>query len=327
MIYRLRSNDIIYIPYDDEIDLTIYNDYNYYAVSASNINNVIIDLKNGISMSGNDYEFDTYINRLNDGKTEVASISGIGDGDVIVSLDLENQITMDAEKNVKNLSVDLITSDENINILNDTDGNRLILGEEKQITIKSTNDGQITEETPKPTDDTNATNSPLKGEMLKDNKSKVSFKVITQGKTVAYYKAINKNATKIVIPATVTINGIKYKVTAISDNAFSGCKMLKSVTIGKYVTLIGNKAFFKCTSLKKIIIPASVTKIGKKAFYGCKKLKSITIKTQKLKSKSVGTQAFKGSYKKAVIKVPKKQKKLYKKWLRKKGITKKMKIK
>lgn len=66
---------------------------------------------------------------------------------------------------------------------------------------------------------------------------------------------------------------------------------------------------------------------GKKAFYGCKKLKSITIKTKKLKSKSVGTQAFLGLHKKAVIKVPKKQKKIYTKWLKKKGLTKKMKIK
>ena len=185
----------------------------------------------------------------------------------------------------------------------------------------------VTENLTPTTDVSNATNSPLKGELLKDNKSKMSYKVITQGKTVAFYKPNNKRVMKIVIPATVTISGIKYKVTAISDNAFSGCKKLKSVTIGKYVTSIGNKAFSKCTSLKKIIIPASVKKIGKKAFYGCKKLKSITIKTKKLKSKSVGTQAFKGIYKKAVIKVPKKQKKAYTKWLKKKGITKKMKIK
>ena len=354
------SDNITYIPYDDGIDLTIYNDYNYYAVSASNINNVIVDLRNGISMNGNDYEFDAYINRLNDGKTEVASISGIGAGNVMVSLDLENQITMDAEKNVKNLSVDLITSDESINILNDADGNCLTLGEEKQITIKSTDDGQIIEENPKPTDKsdttvspnptdkpdiigspepttqpnatqnpepTNGTNIPLKRTIVIDRKNNVSYRVIAPGKTVEFYKVNNKKATKIVIPATVTISGIKYKVTAISDNAFSGCKKLKSVSIGKYVTSIGNKTFFKCTSLKKIIIPASVIKIGKKAFYGCKKLKSITIKAKKLKSKSVGTQAFKGIYKKAVIKVPKKQKKAYTKWLRKKGITKKMKIK
>ena len=182
-------------------------------------------------------------------------------------------------------------------------------------------------EDPESTNGTNAANNSLKGRVLRDSKNKISYIVTAQDNTVAFYKLNNKKATKIVIPATVTINGIKYKVTAISDNAFNGCKKLKSVTIGKYVASIGNKAFFKCSSLKKVVIPASVKKIGKKAFYGCKKLKSIAIKTKRLKSKSVGTQAFKGIYKKAVIKVPKKQRKVYKKWLRKKGVTKKMKIK
>ncbi len=165
-------------------------------------------------------------------------------------------------------------------------------------------DGSNATANPNPTEGANTSAIPLKGTVLQDNKNQVSYKVITQGKTVAFYRINNKKATKKVIPATVTINGIKYKVTAISDHAFSGCKKLKSVTIGKYIT-----------------------KIGKKAFYKCKKLKSITIKTKKLKGKSVGTKAFKGIHKKAVIKVPKKKKKAYKKWLKKKGITKKMKIK
>ena len=70
-----------------------------------------------------------------------------------------------------------------------------------------------------------------------------------------------------------------------------------------------------------------MAKLGKKAFWGCTKLKSISIKSKKLKGQLVGAQAFKGIHTKAVIKVPKKQKKKYQKWLRKKGITKMMKIK
>ena len=183
-----------------------------------------------------------------------------------------------------------------------------------------------TTQTTKPTDEPNKQNSPSKGTVLKDKKNEVSYRVLAQDR-VEFYKADNKGTLKIVIPSTVSMDGVKFKVTDISDNAFNGCKKLKSVTIGKSVTTIGNKAFSKCTSLKKITIPTGVTKIGKKAFYGCKKLKTITIKSKKLNSKSVGAQAFKGLHKKAVIKVPKKQKKAYTKWLRKKGITKKMKIK
>ncbi len=190
----------------------------------------------------------------------------------------------------------------------------------------STEPSNDTTQTAKPTDESNKQNSLSKGTVLKDKKNEVSYRVLAQDR-VEFYKADNKATSKITIPSAVSMDGVKFKVTDISDNAFNGCKKLKSVTIGKSVTTIGNKAFSKCTSLKKITIPAGVTKIGKKAFYGCKKLKSITIKTKKLKNKSVGAQAFKGLHKKAVIKVPKKQKKAYTKWLRKKGITKKMKIK
>ncbi len=179
----------------------------------------------------------------------------------------------------------------------------------------------------KPTNIPDTVQSPLAGTVLKDSASGMSYKVLVQGNSVAFCAVYSKTITKITIPVTVTIDGINYKVTEISNNAFSGCKKLKSITIGRYVTKIGDNAFNNCISLKKVVIPASVVKIGKKAFYGCKKLSSIIIKTQKLKSKSVGSQAFKGIYKKAVIKVPKKQKKAYQKWLKKKGISKTVKIK
>ena len=94
-----------------------------------------------------------------------------------------------------------------------------------------------------------------------------------------------------------------------------------------YQKLIGDKAFYKCTALTKITIPSKVSKIGKSAFYGCKKLKDITIKTMKLTSKKVGSNAFKGTARNATVKVPKKSLIAYKKFLMKKGIHTKAKIK
>ena len=154
---------------------------------------------------------------------------------------------------------------------------------------------------------------PTVGTIIMDDNEQVSasYKLLSTDQ-VSYEAASDKNITKAVIPATITKDGNTYKVTSISNNAFSGCNKLQSVTIGKNVTNIGNNAFSKCKKLKKIVIPANVKKIGKRAFYGCKNLKIISIKTKKLKSKSVGAQAFKGIHKKAVIKVPKKQKKTYK---------------
>ena len=65
---------------------------------------------------------------------------------------------------------------------------------------------------------------------------------------------MKKTVKKITVPATVKVSGKTYKVTAVSANAFKGCKKLTSVTIGKNVTSIGKKAFYKCSKLKTVII-------------------------------------------------------------------------
>ncbi|MBS6722063.1 MAG: leucine-rich repeat protein [Clostridiales bacterium] len=184
------------------------------------------------------------------------------------------------------------------------------------------------------------------GSVLVEEKTGGVYKVLrVSGGTgeVQYMKPTGTSSTAVV-PDTVTINGVLYRVTEISDNAFKGninlrkvvigryvkrigknafanCKRLQSVTMGSAVTVIDDKAFFKCTSLKKITIPGQIVKIGKKAFFGAKKLKTITIKTKKLTMKTVGSKAFKGIYAKAKIKVSKAKKKLYRNVLRKRGIS------
>ncbi len=124
--------------------------------------------------------------------------------------------------------------------------------------------------------------------------------------------------TKITIPKAVD---------TINAKAFYNCKKLASVTTdkkGKLAT-VGDSAFGKCVKLTKITLPKNVKTIGAKAFYGCKKLKTITIKSTVLSY--VGTDAFKGIYKKATIKVPKKKLKVYKTMLAGKGQSKYVKIK
>ena len=146
-----------------------------------------------------------------------------------------------------------------------------------------------------------------KGTVVSDQKTKTQYKVTKTGAkngTVEYVKSTNKNAKTIAIPATVTIDGIKYKVTSIAKNAFKNNSKLTKVTIG-----------------------SNVTTIGANAFYGCKKLKSITIKTTKLTTKTVGKYAFKGIYSKAVIKVPKSKYKSYVSLLKAKGVSKTTKFK
>lgn len=124
------------------------------------------------------------------------------------------------------------------------------------------------------------------------------------GGTVAVAKLKSKSLKSISIPASISYGGHSYQVTAIHAKVFQNCKKLKNVTIGK-----------------------NVKTIGKNAFKNCKQLKKITIKSTKLTKSSVKANAFKGIAKKAVVKVPKKKFKAYKKFLRKKGLGRKAKIK
>ncbi len=158
-----------------------------------------------------------------------------------------------------------------------------------------------------------------------------------------------KNISNVVIPATVKNDGITYKVTSIGakafyknakikkvtignnvesieNYAFYGCKNITSVKFGKNVELIGSSSFRKCTKLVSITLPKSMEELGKNAFYGCKKLKTITINAGGVID--VEENAIKGISKKAVIKVPAKYLKKYKKEFKSKtGYRKTMKIK
>lgn len=154
-----------------------------------------------------------------------------------------------------------------------------------------------------------------------------NFRLNAKTRTAAYTNAANQTAAAVKIPSSITVWGITYTVTSIASGAFQNNTVLKKVELPASLTSIGAKAFYGCKKLTKITIPAKVKSIGKAAFQNCKKLKSITIKTQKLKAKTVGAKAFQKIYAKAVFKLPKKQKALYKKILLKKGATRKMKFK
>lgn len=137
---------------------------------------------------------------------------------------------------------------------------------------------------------------PQKGNTVASPGTKDTYKVTkpaTQNGTVEF-ASVDKTKSSITIPDTITVDGITYKVTSISKNAFKNNKKLKKVTIGK-----------------------NITTIGANAFYGCRNLKTITIKSTNLKT--VSKNAFKGINSKAKIKVPKSKLTKYKKLLKGKG--------
>ena len=168
---------------------------------------------------------------------------------------------------------------------------------------------------------------PKQGDVVPDDKAAATVEVTdVKKKEVAYEEPANKKAKTVSIPATVTIDGVTYKVTKIADNAFKGNKTVTKVTVGSNIKTIGKNAFSGATKLQMVTIGKNVTKIEANAFKGCKKLKTIKITSTKLSSKTVSKNAFKGLTKATTIKVPKKKLAAYKKLLKSKGLSSKVKV-
>ena len=154
----------------------------------------------------------------------------------------------------------------------------------------------------------------------------------------------------IVIPATVTLEGITYKVTSIESNAFKDFIYMKNLTIGSNVSVIGNNAFYGCTTLTSVNGGSGLKTIGANAFARCPKLSSFKIyskclakigtyafnkdsklktlyikNTSKLTKKGV-KKSLKGS-KVKTVKVKKSKVKKYKKYFTKKNCGRKVKVK
>ena len=74
----------------------------------------------------------------------------------------------------------------------------------------------------------------------------------------------------LVLPSSVTHDGIVYTVTEIRSYAYNGYDQITSLTIPNSVTTIGSYAFFNCTGITgSLNIPNSVTKIDDHAFCNC----------------------------------------------------------
>ena len=170
---------------------------------------------------------------------------------------------------------------------------------------------------------------PKKGTKIKGNDGSTYIVTSGKGKTPTVQYTAPKSTAKgtVTILAKAKVDGVSYRVTSIADNAFKNNKKITKVVIGNNIVSIGKNAFAKCTKLVSVIIGKNVIKIGKDAFAGCKKLKKIVIKTKKLTKKSVAKGAFRSVGKKVVVQVPKSEYKAYKKLLRAKGLSKKVKIK
>ena len=100
----------------------------------------------------------------------------------------------------------------------------------------------------------------------------------TGAKTATLMPKTEKYSGDIVVPEKVmSSDGVEYRITSLSDDCFSKCSGLTSITIPSSVTSLGGRCFRDCSGLSSIIIPSSVTSLGWGCFSGCSGLISITI--------------------------------------------------
>ncbi len=93
------------------------------------------------------------------------------------------------------------------------------------------------------------------------------YRILDVKEKTAVCLGMAKDSAKAKIPDTVQLDGEKYRVVGIADNAFANSAKLKTVTIGANVTSIEPKAFFKCKKLKKVVVQSSdIQEIGADAF-------------------------------------------------------------
>lgn len=126
--------------------------------------------------------------------------------------------------------------------------------------------------TASPTDNKTTDTSLHVGDRVTKSKLIYTVTANTDSKhTLSVVKPVKKTYKSITIPASIKIDGVKYKVTQIKANAFKSNKKLEKVVIGSNIKKIGKNAFYKCKKLGKVTFKGKkVSSIGKDAFKGIK---------------------------------------------------------
>ena len=131
----------------------------------------------------------------------------------------------------------------------------------------------------------------VEGELMETTDGVLRYSYLTVGNTATViYDDSYMTLTDVVIPATITVKGTDYFVTAIGNNAFYECKNLQSVTISDGITVIGNRAFEGVhDGDTEFTLPSTLTTIGENAFWNVNGLKTLILPDG---LESIGNSAF-----------------------------------
>ena len=175
------------------------------------------------------------------------------------------------------------------NALEDT----VVTEEDAEIFIAALQDAKnaLVEKEPvvKPDEKPQETEKPAPVEKFEKGAQKVAgsgrYQVLNEkNKTAKLIAVVNRNATKLNVPAAVKIGGVTCKVVEVGNKVFRNGKKLKKVILGKNVTTIGKQAFMNCKNLKTVQLKGKALKTIKKGAFQNTSAK-ITVSAKKMSKK------------------------------------------
>ncbi len=139
----------------------------------------------------------------------------------------------------------------------------------------------------------------------------IYYNLVKKAKQAEVTNGDNLYSGDIVIPSSIIVDEVEYKVTSIityafkaasitsisipntittiGSGAFESCKELISVEIPNSIQLIESYLFDGCENLTTVIIPNSITEIRSCAFFNCKSITTIELPNSVTK---IGMRAF-----------------------------------
>lgn len=130
----------------------------------------------------------------------------------------------------------------------------------------------------------------------------IVYSVNSDGATVTLSSVSDNSITDLSVPATVSGNGVSYRVTDIKYRALYNNKILQSVQLPEGLETIGGEAFKGCTALEEVTFSETIQEINYCAFEGCEKLTNVILPDA---LESLGYHAFKGCVSMTGIEIPK----------------------
>lgn len=89
----------------------------------------------------------------------------------------------------------------------------------------------------------------------------------TEARVVKCYDS--PEVTEAIVPETVTLDGVTYKVTEIGEKAFYQNKNVRKVSLPDCIRVIGTSAFDSASAMEEINMPSQLELIKDWAFYSC----------------------------------------------------------